>query len=264
MATLQLQEQIALVTGASSGVGASVAIALAAAGAKVAVNYVEHAEGAEAVVAEIVAAGGEAIAIQADISQEDQVLSMFQQVFEVYETLDILVNNAGRQQNSAFVDMTLEQWCGVIDMNLTGHFLCSREATKEFIRRGVVPEKSCSAGKIICMSLLNEVIYPDGDCNYAVSKGGIMSLVKSMAKELAPYKIRVNSIGPDTLKPTGARSSEAKAGRLMPILTSRVGVPKDLGRMMVWLASDQSAYVNGTTLFLDGGMTLYPGFTQDE
>ena len=264
MTTFQLPDQVALVTGASSGIGSAVAIALAAAGAKVAVNYARSAKGAEAVVAEIKAAGGEAIAIQADVSQEDQVLNMFEQLYEVYGTLDILVNNAGLQQDAAFTEMTLDQWNKVIDVNLTGQFLCAREAAKEFIRRGVVPAKSCSAGKIICMSSVHEVIPWAGHCNYAASKGGVMLLMQSMAQELAPKKIRINSIGPGAIKtPINASAwdtpeAEAKLLKLIPY--NRVGVPEDIGNAAVWLASDQSEYVNGTTLFVDGGMTLYPGF----
>lgn len=148
----RLQDRVTLVTGASSGIGSAVAKCMAAEGAKIIVNYARSSKGAEEVVEEIKANGGEAIAIQADVSQEDQVKSMFQQIYETYETIDILVNNAGLQKDAAFVDMTLAQWNTVMGVNLTGQFLCAREAAKEFMRRGVVPEKSCSAGSIICMS----------------------------------------------------------------------------------------------------------------
>ncbi|MEM6445679.1 MAG: SDR family oxidoreductase [Cyanobacteria bacterium P01_D01_bin.123] len=259
-----LEAQIALVTGSSSGIGAAVAKCLAAAGAKVIVNYARSSKGADAVVAEIVAAGGEAIAIQADVSQEAQVLVMFEKLYEAYGTLDILVNNAGLQRDAAFIDMTLEDWNKVIAVNLTGQFLCAREAAKEFIRRGVVPEKSCSAGKIICMSSVHEVIPWAGHCNYAASKGGVMLLMQSMAQELAPHKIRINSIAPGAIKTPINRSAwetpEAEAELLELIPYNRVGVPDDIGKAAVWLASDQSEYVHGTTLFVDGGMTLYPGF----
>ncbi len=264
MTTPVLQDQVALVTGASSGIGAAVAVALAAAGAKVGVNYARSSKGAEAVVDEIKAAGGEAIAIQADVSKEDQVLSMFEQIYQAYGTIDILVNNAGLQQDSSFTEMTLEQWNNVIDVNLTGQFLCAREAAKEFIRRGVVPQKSCSAGKIICMSSVHEVIPWAGHCNYAASKGGVMLLMKSMGQELASHKIRVNSIGPGAIKTPinqdAWNTPEAEADLLNLIPYNRVGVPMDIGKAAVWLASDQSEYVHGTTLFVDGGMTLYPGF----
>lgn len=259
-----LQNQIALVTGASSGIGAAVAIALAKAGAKVGVNYARSSKGAEAVVTEITAAEGEAIALQADVSQEDEVLSLFGRLYETYGGIDILVNNAGLQQDASLVDMTLAQWNKVIAVNLTGQFLCSREAAKAFMRQGVNPEKSCSAGKIICMSSVHEVIPWAGHCNYAASKGGVMLLMKSMAQELAPHKIRVNSIGPGAIKTPINRSAwetpEAEADLLKLIPYNRVGEPMDIGKAAVWLASDASEYIQGTTLFVDGGMTLYPGF----
>ncbi len=260
----RLSNQVALVTGASSGIGSGVAKSLAAEGAKVVVNYARSAKGAEAVVEEITAQGGDAIAIQADVSQEDQVLKMFEQMYDTYGTIDILVNNAGLQKDSSFPEMSLEDWNTVININLTGQFLCAREAAKEFIRRGVVPKKSCSAGKIICMSSVHEVIPWAGHCNYAASKGGIMLLMKSMAQELAPHKIRVNSIGPGAIKTPINQSAwdtpEAEASLLTLIPYNRVGETIDIGKAAVWLASDESEYVHGITLFVDGGMTLYPGF----
>ena len=260
----RLQDRVALVTGSSSGIGAAVAKSMAAEGAKVIVNYARSSKGAEAVVEEIKTAGGEAIAIQADVSQEDQVKSMFQKTFEAYETIDILVNNAGLQKDAAFVNMTLDQWNTVMGVNLTGQFLCAREAAKEFMRRGVIPEKSCSAGSIICMSSVHEVIPWAGHCNYAASKGGVMLLMKTMAQELAPHKIRVNSIAPGAIKTPINRDAwdtpEAEAELLKLIPYNRVGIPKDIGKAAVWLASDEAEYVQGTTIFVDGGMTLYPGF----
>ena len=260
----RLKGQVALVTGGSSGIGAAVAIALAAAGAKVGVNYSRSSKGAEAVVDEIKQNGGDAIAIQADVSKEDQVRAMFAQMYEAYDTLDILVNNAGLQKDANLIDMTLDQWQLVIDVNLTGQFLCAREAVKEFLRRGVVPERSCAAGKIICMSSVHEVIPWAGHCNYAASKGGVMLLMQSMAQELAPQKIRINSIGPGAIKTpinTAAwETPDAEAELLKLIPYQRIGIPEDIGKAAVWLASDESDYVNGTTLFVDGGMTLYPGF----
>ncbi len=260
----RLQDRITLVTGSSSGIGAAVAQLMAAEGAKVIVNYARSSKKAETVVNEIISNGGDAIAIQADVSQENQVKSMFQQIFDRYGTIDILVNNAGLQKDANLVDMTLEQWNKVIDVNLTGQFLCSREAAKEFIRRGVVPEKSCSAGVIICMSSVHEVIPWAGHCNYAASKGGVMLLMQSMAQELAAHKIRINSIAPGAIKTPINRSAwetpEAEAELLKLIPYNRVGVPEDIGKVAVWLASDDAEYVHGTTIFVDGGMTLYPGF----
>ena len=260
----RLQDRITLVTGSSSGIGSAVAKCMAAEGAKVIVNYARSAQGAKAVVEEIQASGGEAIAIQADVSQEDQVKSMFQQIFARFGTLDVLVNNAGLQKDANLIDMTLAQWQKVIDVNLTGQFLCAKEAVKEFMRRGVVPEKSCSAGVIICMSSVHEVIPWAGHCNYAASKGGVMLFMQSIAQELASYKIRINSIAPGAIKTPINRDAwstpEAEAELLKLIPYNRVGVPEDIGKAAVWLASDEAEYVHGTTIFVDGGMTLYPGF----
>ena len=259
-----LKGQVALVTGASSGIGRAVALAMAKAGAKLVVNYSRNDKGAEDVVKEIRANNGEAIAIKTDVSQKDQVDKMFKQIFETFGTIDILVNNAGLQKDASFVNMTLDEWNRVIAVNLTGQFLCSQEAVKEFIRRGVVPERSCAAGKIICMSSVHEVIPWAGHCNYAASKGGVMLLMKTMAQELAPQKIRINSIGPGAIKTRINRDSwetpESEADLLKLIPYKRVGIPEDIGAAAVWLASDDSDYVHGTTLFIDGGMTLYPGF----
>jgi len=260
----RLKGQVALVTGASSGIGAGVARALAQEGARLVVNYAGNSEGAERVVHEIQQAGGEAFAVKADVSQEDQVQALFAQTIQTYGTVDILVNNAGLQKDAPLVDMTLAQWNTVIGVNLTGQFLCAREAVKEFLRRGVVPERSRTAGKIICMSSVHEVIPWAGHANYAASKGGVMLLMKTLAQELAPHKIRVNSIAPGAIKTpinTAAWATpEAEAELLKLIPYKRVGVVEDIGAAAVWLASDDSDYVQGITLFVDGGMTLYPGF----
>jgi glucose 1-dehydrogenase len=262
----RLENQVALVTGASSGIGASVAIALAEAGAAVVVNYSSTADGAQRVADQIQSSGGKAIIVKADVSKEEDVKRMFSETLATFGTLDILVNNAGLQQDASLVDMTMAQWEKVIGINLTGQFLCSREAAREFIRRGVVPERSTAAGKIICMSSVHELIPWAGHCNYASSKGGVMMLMKTMAQELAPHKIRVNSIGPGAIKTRintaawGTPEAEAQLLNLIPY--KRVGEPTDIGAAAVWLASDESDYVNGITLFVDGGMTLYPEFAR--
>ena len=260
----KLQGQSAIVTGSSSGIGSGIATALAAEGARVVVNYSNTIDGATKVVDEITAAGGQAIAVKADVSKEDDVRAMFQEAIATFGTVDILVNNAGLQQDATLIDMTLAQWQKVIDINLTGQFLCSREAAREFIRRGVVPDRSKAAGKIICISSVHEVIPWAGHCNYAASKGGIMMLMKTLAQELAPHKIRVNSIGPGAIKTRINRAAwdtpEAEQSLLRLIPYGRVGEPSDIGSAAVWLASDDSDYVNGITLFVDGGMTLYPEF----
>lgn len=261
-----LKGQKALVTGASSGIGEAVARQLAKAGASVVVNYHSEQEEAEKIVSDIQAEGGEAIAVGANVAHEDEVLAMFSQMYQHFGTIDILVNNAGIQKDAALVDMSLDDWNLVITVNLTGQFLCAREAAREFLRRGVKPEISCAAGKIICMSSVHQIIPWAGHVNYATSKGGIDLMMKSIAQELAPHKIRVNSVAPGAIETqinTAAWStSEAKAKLLQLIPSGRVGIPDDIGKAVVWLASDDSDYVNGATLFVDGGMTLYPGFAK--
>ena len=259
-----LKDQVALVTGASSGIGAGIAKAMGAAGAKVIVNYSSSEDAANEVVKHIRDSGSEAIAVRADVSNEDQVVSMFKTISREYGTIDILINNSGVQKDSEFVNMTLKQWQTVIGINLTGAFLCAREAVREFMRRGVVPERSKAAGKIVFVSSVHEVIPWAGHVNYAASKGGIMLLMKSMAQELAPHKIRVNSIGPGAIKTRINRAAwetpEAEGELLKLIPYNRVGETGDIGKVAVWLASDESDYITGTTIFADGGMLLYPGF----
>ncbi|HYC77590.1 MAG TPA: SDR family oxidoreductase [Planctomycetota bacterium] len=259
-----LKGQKALVTGANSGIGRGVAVALGHAGADVVVNYVADPEAAEAVCREIRRCGSRAIAVKADVSQEDDVLAMYRRMFAEFGTIDILVNNAGLQADAPFEAMTLAQWNRVLGVNLTGQFLCAREAIREFKRRGVRPEVSCSAGKILCISSVHEVIPWAGHVNYAASKGGVMLMMKSIAQECAPYRIRVNSIGPGAIRTpinTAAWSTpEAYADLMRLVPYKRIGEPADIGQAAVWLASDAADYVTGTTLYIDGGMTLYPGF----
>jgi glucose 1-dehydrogenase len=263
--SMLLKGQKALVTGANSGIGRAVAIALGQAGADVVVNYVKGEAAAKEVVATIVAAGSRALAIQADVSREDQVEAMFQKMIQELGTIDILVNNAGLQQDAAIDEMTLAQWNTVIGVNLTGQFLCARAAIREFKRRGVVTEVSVAAGKIIFMSSVHEIIPWAGHANYAASKGGVMLLMKSIAQEVAPYRIRANGICPGAIRTpinTAAWATPQAYDALMTLIPyKRIGEPEDIGRTAVFLASDQSDYINGASIFVDGGMTLYPGFS---
>ncbi len=259
-----LAGQPALVTGANSGIGRAVALGLARAGADVAVNYVTHPESADAVAHEIEAMGRRAVTLQADVSKEDEVERMFAAATAQFGTVHISVSNAGLQRDSAFDEMTLEQWNTVIGVNLTGQFLCCRAAAREFKRRGVVPSASAAAGKMICMSSVHQQIPWAGHANYAASKGGIMMLMKSIAQELAPHLIRVNAIAPGAIRTpinTAAWDTPAAYADLMTLVPyKRIGEPDDIAQAAVWLASDASDYVTGATLFVDGGMTLYPGF----
>ena len=261
-----LKGQKALVTGANSGIGQGVARALAGAGADVVVNYVSRPEDAERLVAELKAQGVKAVAIHADVAREADVRSMFQEMITAWGTIDILVSNAGLQRDAALVDMTLEQWNTVLEVNLTGTFLCVREAAREMIRRGPRPDVSRATGKIVCISSVHERIPWAGHVNYAASKGGMMLFMQSVAQELAPHRIRVNSIGPGAIQTPINTAAWEVPGAIEQLLTmipyGRIGQPEDVGRAAAWLVSDDADYVHGQTLFVDGGMTLYPEFAR--
>ena len=263
-----LRGQTAIVTGASSGIGRGIAKALCAAGANVIVNYVGTEAEAAAAVNEATHCGcahrGRAVPVRADVSDESQVEAMFDRAIEEFGAVDILVNNAGLQQDAPIEDMTLAQWRKVIDVNLTGQFLCARAAVRRFKRRGVRPGVSCSAGKIVCVSSVHEVIPWAGHVNYAASKGGVMMLMKSIAQEVAPWRIRVNSICPGAIRTPINRAAwetpEAYGELLKLIPYKRIGEVEDIARLAVWVCSDEADYITGASLFADGGMTLYPGF----
>ncbi|WP_405009128.1 SDR family oxidoreductase [Kitasatospora sp. NBC_01539] len=259
-----LRGQKALVTGANSGIGKATAIGLGRAGADVVVNYVFGREAADEVVEEIRSFGVQAYAHEADVSQEDQVVAMVARMVEEFGTIDVLVANAGLQRDAASTEMTLDQWNKVLEVNLTGQFLCAREAAKEFVRRGVVPEVSRSAGKIVCMSSVHQIIPWSGHVNYAASKGGILMMMQTLAQEFAPKGIRVNAVAPGAIRTPINRSAwetpEAEADLLRLIPYRRVGDPDDIAHAVTVLASDLMDYVVGATIYVDGGMTLFPGF----
>lgn len=259
-----LKGQKVLVTGGNSGIGKGIAISMAHAGADVVINYRSGEDAAREVADEASRCGSRVLVHQADVSQEEQVQAMFRRVIDELGTIDILVANAGLQQDAPLTEMTLQQWNTVLGVNLTGQFLCCREAVRAFRRRGVVKDVSCAAGKIICISSVHEVIPWAGHVNYAASKGGVMLMMKSIAQEVAPYRIRVNSIAPGAIRTPINRSaweSPAAYQELLKLIPyKRIGEVEDIGRAAVWLASDEADYVHGTSLFVDGGMTLYPGF----
>ncbi|HZP88023.1 MAG TPA: glucose 1-dehydrogenase [Burkholderiales bacterium] len=263
---LSLEGQCALVTGASSGIGAAVALGLGAAGARVGVVYRSEADEGEAIAARITAAGGDAFALRADVAREQDVLDMFEAFVQRCGRIDILIANAGLQRDAGVGDMSLADWSRVIDVNLTGQFLCMREAIRRF-RAQAPPSSSRAIGKIVCMSSVHEVIPWAGHVNYAASKGGVSLLMKSVAQEVAPERIRVNSIAPGAIRTPINRAAwstpEAERKLLELIPYGRVGEPEDIANAAVWLVSDFSDYVTGATLFVDGGMTLYPGFADN-
>jgi glucose 1-dehydrogenase len=256
--------QPALVTGGSSGIGKATAIGLAKAGADVVVNYIGDRAPADETAHIIEGVGGKAIVIEADVSQEDQVEAMFSQAISHFGTLHIVVSNAGLQADAPLEAMTLEKWNKVISVNLTGQFLCMREGVKEFRRRGVVQDVSVAAGKLVSMSSVHQQIPWAGHVNYAASKGGIDMLMRSVAQEVAPYRIRVNAIAPGAIRTpinTAAWSTPEAYAELMKLVPyGRIGEPDDIAQAAAWLASDASDYLTGATIFVDGGMTLYPGF----
>jgi glucose 1-dehydrogenase len=261
-----LKGQKALVTGSSSGIGAAVALSLGEAGADVIVNYRsdKSAESAEDICQKIRKFGVKSFAFQADVSKEADVLALYEKSLKEFGTIDILISNAGIQRDSPFDEMTLEQWNQVIQTNLTGQFLCCREAVKIFKKRGVVPGVSCAAGKIICMSSVHQLIPWAGHVNYATSKGGINMMMSSIAQEVAPHRIRVNSIAPGAIKThinESAWDTPAAVEDLLRLIPyKRIGDPSDIGKCAAWLASDHADYITGSTIYVDGGMTLFPGF----
>jgi glucose 1-dehydrogenase len=261
-----LKGQKAVVTGASSGIGEGIARALGAAGAAVAVNYNSKPDAALRIVDELASQGVEAMAIGADVSREDDVQAMFARTVAAWGTVDILVNNAGLQADAPFTEMTLAQWTAVLDVNLTGMFLCTRAAARAMIGQGPAPALSRATGKILCISSVHEVIPWAGHVNYAASKGGVRLFMQSVAQELAPHRIRVNSIAPGAIQTPINRAAWETPQALQSLLTlipyGRIGVPEDIGQAAVWLASDAADYVHGQTIFVDGGMTLYPEFAR--
>ena len=261
-----LRGQKALVTGASSGIGEGIARALGAAGAAVVVNYAGNAAGAARVVADLNAGGAEALAIRADVAREADVEALFAEMLAAWGRIDILVNNSGVQRDAALTEMTLEQWTTVLGVNLTGMFLCTRAAARAMIGQGPAPALSRATGKILCISSVHEVIPWAGHVNYAASKGGVKLFMQSVAQELAPHRIRVNSIAPGAIQTPINRAAWETPHALESLLTlipyGRIGVPEDIGQAAVWLASDAADYVHGQTIFVDGGMTLYPEFAR--
>lgn len=262
---LGLQGQVALVTGATSGIGRACALALGQAGVAVGVN---HRPGSEEAAAEVVQAiekaGGQALDVPADVSREDQVAEAVEHLEARLGPLHILVANAGIQDGAPFADMSFAQWRRVIDVNLHGQFLCAREAVRAFLRRGMQEQVSCALGKVIFMSSVHQTIPWACEANYAASKGGIMLLMQSLAQELAHQRIRVNAVAPGAIRTRINReaweSEQAMNDLLELIPYGRIGEPEDVAQAVSWLASDLSDYVVGTTLFTDGGMTLYPAF----
>ncbi|MGF0241079.1 SDR family oxidoreductase [Rhodococcus sp. IEGM1300] len=260
---ISLDQQVALVTGASSGIGAAAAKALADAGAAVVLNYNSQAAPAEELARQIIAEGGRAIAVGADVSKEEDVERLFSKTLEAFGSLDILIANSGMQKDANAVDMSLADWNQVIGVNLTGQFLCARAALRIFNKQGVREGVSRAAGKIIHMSSVHQRIPWAGHVNYAASKGGIDMLMQTLAQEVSHQRIRINGIAPGAIRTAINRAATegAAAQELLKLIPyGRIGDVDDIANAVVFLASDASDYIVGTTLFIDGGMSLYPEF----
>ncbi|MFN8347120.1 MAG: SDR family oxidoreductase [Spirosomataceae bacterium] len=264
---MKLSNQTAIVTGSSSGIGRAIAVAFGREGANVVINYNSSREKALEAVKQIKAEGGKAIAVKANVSKEADVLRMFEKAVAAFGQVTVMVANSGIQDDAPFLKMTLQQWEKVIGINLTGQFLCAREAANHFVRQTEGKNSEGAIGKIICMSSVHDMIPWAGHVNYAASKGGVLMLMKSMAQELAPLKIRVNAISPGAIQTPINRSvwaSETNLKELMNLIPyRRIGQPEDVAKAAVWLASDDSDYITGETLYVDGGMMLYPEFSDN-
>ncbi len=260
-------KQTVIVTGASSGIGQGIAIAFGKQGANVVINYHSDEAGARYTLDEITKGGGNGFIHKADVSKEDAVIDMFKKAEEAYGIIDVLVNNAGIQKDDQFADMSLEDWNKVINTNLTGHFLCAREAIKHFQSKRAAAPDELAIGNIIFISSVHDIIPWAGHVNYASSKGGILMLLKSLALEVGPKKIRVNGISPGAIatdiNEDVWKDEEKKKALLKLIPYQRIGMPEDVAKVAVWLASHESDYITGTTIYVDGGMTLYPGFVNN-
>lgn len=251
--------QVALVTGANTGIGKEIAFALGKAGASIVVNYLELEAQALEVVNRLRSFGCKAAGYRADVADELQVSAMFDFIGQEFGRLDILVNNAGIEQSSPLSEMSLAQWQKVLDVNLTGQFLCIREAVKMF-KSGQISKSQAVRGKIVCISSIHESVAWAGNCNYAVSKAGVGMLVKSAALELAGLGIRINAVAPGVIRTRlteAALGSSAMESRILDLIPSgRVGTPADVAEAVLWLCSERSDYVHGVTLYVDGAMHL--------
>ena len=254
---IRLEGKRALVTGGNSGIGTAIALALAETGAKVAINYLTHPEAAEELLRTIKQKHGEAISIQADVSNAAAVEDMFQQIDAAWGGLEILINNAGIDGDRALgQEADIAAWRKVIEVNLFGAFYCAREALKR-----MVPRKS---GVVLSTSSVHEEIAWSGYSAYAASKAAVSMLTKTLAQEAAPYGVRVLAIGPGAIKTPINRSVWSDPKSLQDLLEKiplhRIGEPEEIARMVVVLVSDVASYITGRTVFVDGGMTDYPGF----
>ena len=243
-----LKDQVAIVTGASRGIGRAIALQLAFEGAKVVVNYTSSSTAADQVVAEITAAGGEAVAIQGDVSQDNQVDTLIKTTLEKFQRVDILVNNAGITRDTLLLRMKLEEWQAVIDINLTGVFLCTKAVSKIMLKQ--------RSGRIINIASVAGQMGNPGQANYSAAKAGVIGFTKTVAKELSSRGITVNAVAPGFIV-TDMTSDIKAEGILQYIPLGRFGQPEEIAGMVRFLASDPAAaYITGQVFNVDGGMVM--------
>ncbi|MCS6814225.1 MAG: 3-oxoacyl-[acyl-carrier-protein] reductase [Cyanobacteria bacterium] len=248
MTTGQLVGQVAIVTGASRGIGRAVAMALAAEGAAIAVNYASSASAAEQVVADIRAKGGEAIALQADVSQPDQVDALVAAIVDKWGRVDVLVNNAGITRDTLLLRMKLEDWQAVIDLNLTGVFLCTKAVSKIMLKQ--------KSGRVINIASVAGQMGNPGQANYSAAKAGVIGFTKTVAKEMASRGITVNAVAPGFI--TTDMTSDLKSEEILKFIPlGRYGTPEEVAGMVRFLAADPAAaYITGQVFNVDGGMVM--------
>lgn len=258
-----LKNKTVLITGASSGIGKAIAQRFGKEGSHVIVNYLKNEEAADKVVHKIVNEGGSAEKFMADISREDEVRNMFSFIRKQFGRLDILVNNAGRQKDRPFTEMTLADWNAVIEVDLTGHFLCAREAARLFLNQSARNDQ-LSPGVIVFITSVHQNIPWAKRANYCAAKAGASMLMKTIAQELGPHKIRVNAVAPGAVKTAINKANfedkESREQIMRKIPYGRPGKTEDIASAVTWLASDEADYVTGETLFVDGGMELFADF----
>jgi len=253
---MKLENKVAIVTGAATGIGQAIAIGMAKEGASVVVDYVGSPDSANATVQQIESAGGKALAVAADVSQPDQVASLIQQAVRQFGKLDIVVNNAGIEYKHPFPEFPLDQWNKIIAVNLTGPFLCAQAAAKQMILHG-------GGGRIINISSVHQDLPMPTNAPYCASKGGLRMLMRTIAVELAPHQITVNNIGPGAIfTPIDAdieANPEMERALMAEIPLGRWGKPEEVAHLAIFLASDDAAYITGSTYYIDGGMLRQSG-----
>jgi glucose 1-dehydrogenase len=253
---MNFENKVAIVTGAATGIGRETAFHLARVGAAVAVDYVDKPDDAQVVVRQIEKSGGKALAIQADVSQPNDVQNLVRQTVQAFGRLDILINNAGIEKEMPFWEVPFDLWSKIIGVDLTGPFLCAQEAAKQMIQQG-------DGGRIINISSVHEEMPMPTNLPYCAAKGGLRMLMRTAAVELAPHKITVNNIGPgaiDTPLDQSTKDNPQKYKTLLgEIPLGRMGKPEEVAELAVFLASDAAAYITGSTYFIDGGMLRQSG-----